>query len=141
MSLEHQVECARLGELAILHLLRAVTLLELIGTKPSLADGAVDKRIAEVGEVSTRFERLRRVQDRCIDKHHVIAHLHDGAHPGVFHVAQHQCSERAVVVTRAEAPINLGTGERKPATLGKVDDLLEIFRRHCVKATEACRDC
>ena len=98
MSFEHQVECARSRELTALHALWAIASFQVIFAESTLAYGAVDERVAEVREVTTCFIHLRRTQNGCVNEHHVVTHLHHGAQPSIFHVAQHHRTERAVIV-------------------------------------------
>ena len=123
-SLEHQVEGPRLGKSAALHFFRAIARVELILAKASFAHRAIHQWIAEIGEMPAGFECLRRVQDRGVNEHDIVASLHHGANPGVFDIAQHKGAERAVVVGRAKPAVNLSTLKRKPTALGQIDNLL-----------------
>ena len=89
MSLEHEIKGSRLGELATLSLLRTLSIRQLILPESSFANDAVNKWIAEIGEVSARFEHLRRSKNRRVNEHHIIPFLDHGSNPGVLDVAQH----------------------------------------------------
>ena len=60
-------------------------------------------------------------------------------HHASLHVAEHERAERAVVVGRADAAVDLGRGEDEPTPFGQVDDGVEQpwvvrglrRRRHC----------
>ena len=134
-SLEHQVECPSFSKSAALHFFRAITRVELILAKASFTDRAIHQWITEIGKMPAGFERLRRVQDCGVNEHHIVASLHHGANPGVFDIAQHEGAERAVVVGRAKPAVNFGTLKRKPAALGQIDDLFQIFRWHRIQTT------
>ena len=135
VGLEHQVERARLGECAAFHLLGAVTRVELVLSETTLADRAIHEWVTEVRQVSAGLERLRRVQDCRVDQHHVVSCLHHGSNPCVLHVAQHERTERTVVVRRSKATVDFGARKRKTPALGQVDDVVEILGRHWIQAS------
>ncbi|MDZ7632617.1 MAG: hypothetical protein U5K74_15040 [Gemmatimonadaceae bacterium] len=81
--LEHQVELARLGQLAVVvlarllaRLLRAARILELVGAEARLARLAVDQRVGEAGHVPARLPDARMHEDRRVEPLDVIARAH-----------------------------------------------------------------
>src|SRR5205807_1551782 len=81
-GLEHQVEVARLGQVALGRfagmlggLASALGLVELVGAEPELARAAVDQRIGEPGEVAAGDPRRRVLDDRRVERHDVVALL------------------------------------------------------------------
>ena len=89
MRLEHEVESPGFSESTALHLLWAVSVVKLVFTKTLFTHCAIDKRIAEVGQVSARFKHCMGAQNRCVNEHHVITLLNHCAHPCVFNVSEH----------------------------------------------------
>src|SRR5439155_6804912 len=80
--LEHQVERARLGQVALLEfagvlgrLERALQLAEMVLAKAVLAGAAVDQRIGEAGEVAARLPDARVLDDRAVEGDDVVAVL------------------------------------------------------------------
>ena len=67
VRLEHQIERAGVCKCATLLRLRTIPIVELVLSKSSLADRAVNKRIAEVAQVSTGFKDLGCSQNRGIN--------------------------------------------------------------------------
>ena len=67
-------------------------------------------------------------EDGGVEADDVVAQLHHRPPPRVLHVAQQQDAERAVVVGRAEAAVDLGRREHEAAPLAQVDDLVEQGR-------------
>src|SRR5205085_4538146 len=74
LRLEHEVELARLGEVAVGRLsgalarpLSAVRELELVGAEAELARAAVDHRVGEAGDVARRFPDARVEDDGGIE--------------------------------------------------------------------------
>ena len=130
MGLEHQIEGAGLGERAPLLRLRAIAIVKLVLAEAPLAHRAIDERVTEIGEVSTRFEHLWWPENRCVDQDGVIALLDHRTHPCVLHVAQHQRPERAVVVGGSETTVDLRARIDEATTLAQIDDLVEVSRGH-----------
>ena len=125
-GLEHEVELAGLGEGARLAAARArVRVLELVEAVPLLAVAAVDERVGEVGQVARGLPDGGRPEDGGVEADDVVAQLHHRAPPLVLHVAQQQHAERAVVVGRPEAAVDLRRREHEPAPLAQVHDLVE----------------
>ncbi len=131
LGLEHQVELASLGEAVLGVAVRAdVGVVELVETEALLAVGAVDQRVAEVGEVARRLPHLWRAQDGGVDQHDVVALLHHRTDPRLLDVAQQQRPERAVVVGRTEAAVDLGRLVDEATAFAEADDLFEVGGRH-----------
>ena len=132
--LEHEVELARLGQLAaalartLRRLLRAARVHDLVGAKALLALLAVDQRVGEAGDVSRGFPHPRVHQDGAIDADDVRARQHHVAPPGVLDVALQLDADRPVVPAARQAPVNLARLKGKPAPFGEVHDLLHC---HC----------
>ena len=124
MGLKHQVKGACLGKGAALHLLRAITGVELILTESAVAHRAINKWVAEISQVTTRFKYLGRAKNGSVNEHDVISLLDHAANPCIFYVAQHERTEWTVVIGRTESAVNLGAWIHETAALAEVDYLL-----------------
>ena len=127
VRLEHQVELARLGELAAAGraLVAAALLLEVIEAEALLALAqALDKRIAETVEVARGLPRLRMLDDRGVQGDHVVALLDHRAPPRVLDVVLEQDAVVPVVVGVPEAAVDLGSREDETSPLAEGDDLV-----------------
>ena len=105
MRLEHEVELARLGEVAVgrlagslARLAAAARLLELIGAKAKLARAAVDKGVGENRDVARSLPDARVEDDRGVEGDDVVALLHHRAEPERADVVLHQHAVMPVVV-------------------------------------------
>ena len=134
-GLEHQVELARLGEVAIRRLARMLRRLaaarrdvEMVGAKPQLAGAAVDERIREPADVTRGDPDLRVQDDRRVEQHDVLALLHHRALPGVLHVLLQQDAVVAVVERRAEPAVDVRRRIDEPAAAAERCDLLDRRR-------------
>ena len=131
LRLEHQVELAGLGEAVLGAALGTPGgIVEPVEAMPRLAVGAVDQWIGEVPEVAGGLPHLRWAEDGGIDQYDIIALLNHGANPCVFHIAQQQRAEWAVVVRGSEAAVDLGRGVDESPAFAEVDDLFELGGRH-----------
>ena len=102
---------------------------DLVLPPPLAAVPAVDQGIGEVGQVARGLPHRGRREDGRIQADDVVAPLHHRLPPGVLHVAQHVDPERAVVVGRAEAAVDLGRLEDEAAPLAQPDHLLHQVGR------------
>ncbi len=117
---EHQVELARLGEVALLRLARplarplaALRLVDLVGAVAPLAEAAVDERIGEAGDVARRLPDGRVEDDRRVEGDDVVALAHHRLEPACLDVLLEQHPVVPVVVGRAEPAVDLArTGTR-----------------------------
>ena len=130
-GLEHQVELARLGEIAVrrlagllARLAAAMRVLEPVGAKAELAGAAVDQRVGEPLDVTGGLPDERVQDHRGVERHDVVALLHHRVEPARADVVLGQDAIVAVVVGRAEAAIDLGRGEDEAAPPGEGDDLV-----------------
>ena len=112
--LEHEVEVARLGQIAVralarglAGLLRAARVVEVVGAEAVLADAAVDHRIREAADVARGLPDARVQHERGVERDDVVALLHHRAQPGGLDVALHEHAVVRVVVGRAEAAVDL----------------------------------
>ena len=129
VRLEHEVESPRLGEGVLLAARRTGGAVgQLILAKPLVAVLAIHQRVGEVGDVTRGFVDGRRTEDGRVDQHHVVALLHHRPDPGVFHVAQHERTERAVVVGGPKTAVDLRRRIHEPAALGQVHDAVDQVR-------------
>ena len=133
--LEHEVELARLREVALLGLagmlarpLAALRLVELVGSVAALAEAAVDERIAEAGDVSGRLPDRGVEDDRGVERDDVVPLAHHRLEPARLDVLLQQHAVVAVVVRRAEAAVDLRRREDEPAPLRERDDLVHRDR-------------
>ena len=129
--LEHQVEVARLRQVALVGLARmlrrfapARELLQVVGAEALAARLAVHQRIGEARQVARRLPHLRVLQDRRVDRHDVVALLQHRAPPLVLDVRLQQHAVVAVVVRRADAAVDLRGREDEAAALAQRHDLL-----------------
>ena len=130
-GLEHEVEVAGLGQVALVGLagvLRwfapAWQLAEVVGAEALLAGAAVDQRVGEAGEVAGGLPHARVLEDRRVDRDDVVALLKHRAPPLVLDVGLEQHAVMAEVVGRADAAIDLRGGKDEAPTLAEGDDLL-----------------
>ena len=116
-----RLKCAGLGEAVLRAAVRAdVRVVELVEPEALLALRAVDERVGEVGEVAARLPDLRAARGSTasmpttssrsctIERHHAS-----------FTLRSISDAERAVVVARAEAAVDLGRREDEAAPLGR----------------------
>ena len=137
LRLEHEVELARLGEVALRELARplrrlpaALRVLEPVGPEAELARAAVDQRVAEPGDVSGRLPD-RGIEDHGgVDRHDVVALLHHRPEPEGADVVLHQDAVVAVVVGRAEAAVDLRGREDEAPPAAERDDLVHGHLGH-----------
>ena len=129
--LEHEVEVACLGEVAVGRLagllaraLAALRLLEMVGAEALLAELAVDERVGESADVAGCLPDLRVEDDRRVERDDVVALLHHRRQPALLDVVLEEHAVVAVVVGRAESAVDLGRGEHEPAPLAQRDDLV-----------------
>ena len=141
--LEHQVEVARAGQVALLGLAGmlgwfapARELCEVVGAEALPARAAVHERVGEAGEVAGGLPHARVLQDRRVDRHDVVALLQHRAPPLALDVVLQQHAVVAVVVGRADPAVDLRGGEHEAAPLAQRDDLLHRHRvaRRLVRA-------
>ena len=136
VGLEHQVELARLAELAAA--LRAVDLAArvaaLLGDRlaqvvlapaPLALAEALDERVAEAAEVTRRLPDPGVLDDRRVDRDDVVAIGEHRPPPLVLDVVLEQDAVVAVVVGRADAAVDLRRREDEAAALAERDDLVE----------------
>ena len=134
--LEHEVEVARLGQVAVGRLagplrrpLAAADLLvlgigEVVGAEALLAGPAVDQRVAEAADVAGGLPDVRVEDDRGVERDDVVPLPHHRLEPARLDVVLQQDAVVAVVVGAAEAAVDLGRGEDEPAPLRQTDDLV-----------------
>ena len=137
-GLEHEVEVARLREVALLRFPRmlrgfapAGELLEVIRPEALLARAAVDERVREAFEVARGLPHARVLDDRRVDRDDVVALLDHRPPPLRLDVVLQQHAVVPVVIGRADAAVDLRGGEHEAATLGQRDDLVH---RHEIAA-------
>ena len=130
-GLEHEVEVARLGEVALLGFARVLgrfatarQLGEVVGAEALAAGPAVDERVGEPVEVARGLPHARVLEDRRVDRDDVVAFLQHRAPPLVLDVGLQQHAVVAVVVGRADAAVDLRGGEDEAAALAQRDDLV-----------------
>ena len=127
--LEHQVEVARLGQVAVRRLARplrrplaAADLLvlgvgEVVGPEALLAGAAVDERVAEAAHVPRGFPDSRVEDDRGVERDDVVPLAHHRLEPARLDVVLQQDAVVAVVVGAAEAAVDLRRREDESAPL------------------------
>ena len=135
--LEHQVEVAgpvrsQFGPSpGCLDGFRPQAVLELVGAEAQLAGAAVDQRVGEAGEVTARLPGPRVLDDRRVERDHVVALLQHRAPPLRLDVVLEQHAVVAVVLARADPAVDLAAGEDEAAPLAQRHDLVH---RHDVCA-------
>src|SRR6185503_18929362 len=129
--LEHQIELARLGEIAVrglawplAGLAPALFLSEVVGTEALLAGAAVDEWIGEPRDVARRLPDLRVEDDRGVEGDDVVALLHHRLEPACLHVLLEEDAVVAVVVRRAEPTVDLRRRKDETAPARERDDLV-----------------
>src|SRR3954447_25981896 len=130
-GLEHQVELARLGQVAVGSLARllarlaaALRVCEPVAAEPDLAGAAVDERVGEALDVAGRLPDARVEDDRRVEGDDVVALLKHRREPAGADVVLPQAPVVAVVVRRAEPAVDLGGREDEPAPAAEGDDLV-----------------
>ena len=129
--LEHQVEVARLRQVALLGFARvlgrfapALELLQVVGAVALPARPAVHQRVGEARQMARGLPHARVLQDRRVDRHDVVALGDHRAPPLVLDVRLEQHAVVAEVVRRADAAVDLRGGKHEAAPLAQRDDLL-----------------
>ncbi len=130
-GLEHQVEVACLGQVAVGRLAGmlgrlapALRLVEVVGAEAQLARAAVDERIGETGQVAARLPGRGVLDDRRVQRDDVVALLQHRPPPLALDVVLEQHAVVAVVVARAEPAVDLAAREHEPAPLAQRHDLV-----------------
>ena len=143
-GLEHQVEVACLGQVALVGLAGVLGGLaptgqfgEMVGSEALAAGLAVDERVGEAGEMPRGLPDARVLEDRRVERHDVIALLQHGAPPLALDVALQEHSVVAEVVGRADPPVDLRGGEDEAAALAQRDDL--VHRHDVCRSVGAAR--
>ena len=144
--LEHQVELARLGQVALRVLARvlgrpaaALESLEVVGAEALLAGAAVDQRVGEAGEVAAGLPRARVLDDRRVERDDVVAVLDHRLPPLRDDVLLEQHAVVPVVVRVGDPAVDLGGGEDEAAPLAERHDLVHRhdFVRHRPRSVAA----
>src|SRR4051794_7364808 len=132
VRLEHQVELARVRQVAVRCLTRllrrlapARRVLELVGAEAQLARAAVDHRIGEAADVAGRLPHLGFEDHRRVEQHDVLTLLHERAHPLVLDVVVQQDAVVAVVVRGAETAVDVRRREDERAPARERGDLVD----------------
>ena len=130
-GLEHEVEVARLGQVAVGPLARALrrlatalSVLELVCAEAKLARAAVDERVGEALQMAARVPGLRMEDDRRVECDDVLALLQHRAPPLSLDVGLQQDAVVPVVVGRAKSAVDLAAREHEAAPFAQRDDLL-----------------
>ena len=123
VGLEHEVERPSLGQ--VLGAAVGASVLDLVRAPPLLAVAAVDQGVGEGRQVARCLPDLGVREDRGVDRHDVVTLLDHCPPPGLAYVAEHEGAERAVVVGRADAAVDLGRREDEATPLAQVDDGVE----------------
>ena len=130
-GLEHEVELARLGQIALgvlsgplRRLPAALRVLELVGAEAQLAGAAVDERVREALDVARSLPDPRMEDHRGVDQHDVVALLHHRLEPTGADVVLDEHAVVAVVEGRAEPAVDLGRREHEAAPTAERDDLV-----------------
>ena len=132
--LEHQVERARLAQLATADRADEVVgrltprlglLAQMVRAEPPLALAeALHERVGEAGEMPARLPRARVLDDRRVQRDDVVAVLDHRLPPLVRHVELQQHPVVAVVVGVGDPAVDLRGGEDETAPLAQRHDLL-----------------
>ena len=125
LGTEHEVELARLGELADHATSRACRTLEMVRTEALLALEAIDHRVVKVLHMAGRFPDARGLDDRGVKADDIGAFTHGRAPPELFDVALQLDAERSVVVGRSEPAVDLRGGKHEPALLTQRNEGVE----------------
>jgi hypothetical protein len=132
VRVEHQVELARLRQVALGVLARAlrralaaVRVLEVVGAEAELAGAAVDHRVGEAPDVARGDPDLRVEDDRRVERDHVVSLLDHRAPPLVLDVVAKQDAVVPVVVRGAEAAVDVRRRVHESAPPAERGDLLD----------------
>jgi hypothetical protein len=142
--LEHQVEVARLRQVAVLGLagmLRGLAaagaLVEVVGAEAELARPAVDERVGEAADMPRRDPDLGMEDDRRVQQDDVLAPLDHRVLPRGLDVLLQEHAVVAVVVRRSEAAVDVRGGEDERAATAEGGNLLD--RRHALVTLQLLR--
>ena len=125
VGFEHQIEIARLGEIAaatVRAIFFAILLRQLIGAVARVALFAVHHRIAESLLVARGLPHGAVHDDRAVHALHVIALPHIAAPPEVLQVFLQLHPERTVIPESIDAAVDFGRLKNEPAPLAEADD-------------------
>ena len=137
VSLEHQVEHARVGQLApalragdaadvhgvAVDALRFVLALrQLVGAEAVLAGLAVHHRVGEGVDVAAGLPDAGVHNDRGVQAHHVVPLLDDGAPPGLLDVVLQLHAKGPVVPEAADAAVDLAALKDESPALAQGDE-------------------
>ena len=160
VGLEHQIEVARFGELALVVLAgclrgldRTLARRDMVGTEAAFALAAVDQFVGEQVVVARHLPHLRVHHDRRFEADHVVARRRTGERrnlvvrgnhvgpPRLPHVAFQLDTERPVVPEAVQPAVDFRRLKDKPAPLGESHDLVHtIFDSHVGKPFGAEED-
>ena len=113
-GLEHEVEAARVGQLAAAF--RARLRIDVVGAEALVAGLALHERVGEGVGVAGGDPHLGVHEDGGLQADHVVAVLDEPLPPGVANVALQLDAQRAVVVRGREAAVDLaGLEDEAPA--------------------------
>ena len=133
-GLEHEVELARLGQVALRRLARelgglapAWRLGEMVGAEALLAGAAVDQRVREPGEVARGLPRARVLDDRRVERDDVVALLDHRLPPCADDVVLEQHAVVPVVVRVGDPAVDVRGGEDEAAALAQRHDLVHGY--------------
>src|SRR4029078_970344 len=122
-GLEHQIELARLGEVAVRGLAGALAgsapalfVSEVVGAEALLAGAAVDERIGEPRDVARGLPDLRVEDDRGVEGDAVVPLLHHPLGPAALHLLLEEDAVVAVVVRRPESAVDIRHRQQRTAT-------------------------
>jgi len=153
--LEHQVELARLGEVAVrmlagmlTRLARALAVLHLVDAEAGLARLAVDEQVVEQVEVAARLPHLGMHDDRRVEPDHLVRRrrarrsarivmaAHHVAPPRLFDVSLQLDAQGAVVPEAADPAVDLARLKDEPAPFAQRNDLFHrrVFFLHASSA-------
>ena len=128
VGLEHQVEGARLGQLAVAlaRVLRGFLgtrqLVQVIRTEAPLAGLAVHHRVGEAAHVTGHLPHARVLQDGRVEPHDVAPRGDHAPPPGVLDAPLELDAQGAVVVGVADAAVDLGGLEDESAAFAEGHD-------------------
>ncbi len=135
VGLKHEVELARLGEVAVRRLAGVLGRLapaggvgEQVGAEALPAGAAVDQRVREPLEVARRLPGARMLEDRRVQRDDVVAVADHRPPPLALDVVAQQHPVMAVVVGRAEPAVDLRGRKDEATPLAERHDLVHGHR-------------
>jgi hypothetical protein len=144
VGLEHEVEVAGVGELAVATVRAHRRVGQVVGPEAVVAVEALDQGVRERLDVTGGLPHPWVHEDRGVEAHDVLPELHHRLPPGPLDVVLQLDPKGAVVPRGTQPSVDLGGLERDAPPLGEVHDRVESrsihwLRHHAMRARRAIK--